>query len=183
MSDNTLYRIALIGPESTGKSTLAQDLADHYQSIHVPEFSRAYMESLKRKYEKPDVIYCIAAQFESERKLISRANRILFVDTESIMGSVWMEDVYNTRSDLAEKLIRKYPYDLYLLCEPDLPFEEDPVRENPLRRDHFFNRYKDELIKRNFNFDIVSGIDEQRLKNAIAIIESKLVLLPKHVPD
>ena len=159
-------RIAVIGPESTGKTSLCKALAVHYNTISIPEFSRIYIENLKKKYNEEDVLYCIAKQFEQEVIFLKKA--------KSIMGKVWMEDVFSYCPPWVEKLITEHPYDLYLLTSCDIPYEHDPVRENPLRREFFFEWYKRELITRNLNYGIVSGKNSERLIKAINIIETNL---------
>ncbi len=166
-----IYRIALIGPESSGKTTLCLELARHYKTVFAPEFSRNFVEKLNRKYTEEDVLLCIREQFELEKKILKDANHLLFADTESIMGKIWMEDVFKTCPPWVDALIEDHPYDLYLLTAPDLPFEDDPVRENPLRRDFFFAWYERELKNRKLAYAIVKGMGEERLQNAIRFIE------------
>jgi len=168
---SSIFRIALIGPESTGKTTLCECLAKHYQTIFNPEYSRAYVENLGRKYLESDVIHCLMAQTSLEKQLIQKANKILFADTEAIMAGVWLKDVFNNSSSLIEKYISEYPYDLYLLTLPDLAFENDPVRENPHRRDYFFNWYEQELLKRKLPYTIIRGTGQERLRMAIHAID------------
>lgn len=167
-----ILRIAVIGPESTGKSTLCKGLAEHFNTLFAPEFARDYMANLHRKYTESDVLHCIAEQINLETSLIKNANNYFFSDTENIMAKVWMEDVYNYCPDWIEKAIQQKPYDLYLLCNTDLPFENDPVRENPLRREFFFRWYESELKKRKLPYAIIKGSGPDRLANAINIIHN-----------
>ena len=162
-----LIRIALIGPESSGKTTLCSDLAKHYQTIWVPEFARDYIASLNRQYTKEDILYCAEKQLELEEHLKSKANKILFSDTELIVCKVWLLDLYGECPEWIEKKIDEQEYDLYLLTSPDLPFVQDPVRENPHRRQYFYDWYLLELEKRDFRYEVVEGIEEERLKQAI----------------
>ena len=173
MNDNkSILRIALIGPESTGKSTLCRDLAENFNTVFVPEFAREYMSKLKKKYTEEDVIHCIREQFNLETTLIKSAKHFIFCDTESIMAKIWMEDVYKYCPDWVINLIEENPYDLYLLTNNDLPYEHDPVRENPLRRDYFFRCYERELKTRKLPYAVISGMGSERLTNAINIIHN-----------
>ena len=165
-----LFRVALIGPESTGKTTLCTQLSEHYNTCWVPEFAREYIKSLNRPYTKDDIIFCAEKQIETEALLISKANKILFSDTELIICRVWLIDVFGACTEWIDKKIMENKYDLYLLTLPDIPFIEDAVRENPNRRQYFFDWYKVELKKRKLKFEIVEGLKEVRLKNAFEII-------------
>ena len=168
---NSIYRIAVIGPESTGKSTLCKGLAEHFNTVFAPEFSRDYTSNLEKNYTESDVLHCIAEQFNLEKSLLNKATKYLFSDTESIVGKVWLEDKFGPAPAWVEALISDYPYDLYLLTSNDIPFENDPVRENPLRRDFFFEWYQRELLGRKLNYKVISGLGTERLKNAVKIIE------------
>lgn len=167
-----IKRIALIGPESTGKTTLAEQLARHYKTVWIPEYSRNYVENLNRKYTKEDILLTIREQCEEEDRLLEQANKFLFADTEPILAQVWMMDVYHEKSAEIEKLIQERAYDLYLLLSPDLPYVNDPVRENPARRDFFFDWYKKELEERHLPYRVITGTGESRLSFAIKEIES-----------
>lgn len=167
-----IIRVAMIGPESVGKTTLSRRLADHYHTVFVPEFARDYIGNLQRPYTCDDILYCIDEQIKHEEKLIPQANKIIFSDTETIISHVWLQDVFNICDHKIEDKIIRYQYDLYLLLKPDIPFIKDPLRENPERREYFFDWYKRELEKRNFNYEIISG--ESRFEDAIFLIEELL---------
>jgi NadR type nicotinamide-nucleotide adenylyltransferase len=161
-----IKRIALIGPESTGKTTLCKELAEHSKTVWVPEYSRGHVAQLHNPYTLNDIEFCAKKQLESEDELLSEATDFIFSDTELIVAKVWCEDVFKICPPWIEEEILKRKYDLYLLTYPDLPFIEDPVRENPFRREYFYSLYKTELEKRNFNFVIVTGTGSNRFKNA-----------------
>src|ERR1041385_7198187 len=165
-------RIALIGPESTGKTTLCIQLAEHYKTVWVPEHARTFMENLTRNYTYEDVIHCAEKQMQAEDALAEKANRFLICDTELINYKVWFEDKYKKIPDWLEEEIIKRKYDLYLLTSPDLPWVEEAVRENPHRREYLFALYKKEMEKRNFVYRIISGSGEARLATAIRQIDS-----------
>jgi NadR type nicotinamide-nucleotide adenylyltransferase len=166
-----IIRVALIGPESTSKSTLSEELAKHYKTVWVQEYARIYLKDLKRTYTLQDILLITQQQFKQEQELLRTANRFIFVDTELIVSKVWCMDVFNTCPDWITDMAANYPYDLYLLTYPDLPWEADPLRENPHRRMYFYNWYERELKKANANYAVITGIGEQRLKNAISAVE------------
>ncbi len=170
---NKIKRVALIGPESTGKTTLCQELADHFKTHWVPEYARDYMARLHRDYTLDDIEHCSKKQLEREDELLQEAKQFLFSDTELIIAKVWCEDVFKICPAWMEKKIIEKKYDLYLLASPDLPFVPDSVRENPKRRDYFFSLYKQELEKRKFDFSIIDGKGTTRFKNALKAITKK----------
>ena len=168
---SSIIRIALIGPESTGKTTLANQLADHYKTVWVREFARDYVAKLNRKYTYEDVLQCITMQAAEEKEALTSAHRFLFADTELILHKIWLWDVFKTYPPELDEEINKIAYDLYLLLYPDLPFVEDPVRENPHRRMYFFELYKQELEKRNLPFKLIKG--DHRFQKAVEHIDSR----------
>jgi len=93
---NSVKRIALIGPESTGKSTLCAQLAEHYKTVCVPEYARTYLENLSRQYTYEDVIHCAREQMRMEDETMKQAQHFLFADTELINIKIWFEDKFKT---------------------------------------------------------------------------------------
>ncbi|MFN7013821.1 MAG: AAA family ATPase [Bacteroidia bacterium] len=166
-----LKKIALIGPEATGKSELSEKLAKHFNTEWVPEYARTYVRTLNRPYHINDIVYIAKKQLEIEQKKEKSAHQFLFIDTELIIAKVWAEDVYNTCPDYILQELEKQNYDLYLLTYPDLPWQADGVRENPHRRNYFYNIYKNELISRGFNFEEIRGQGKNRIINALKAIE------------
>lgn len=164
-------RIALIGPESTAKSTLSEALAKHYHTVWIEEYSRKYLSTIDRPYTLNDIVTIAKKQLEVENEKLSAANKFLFADTELIISKVWCEDVFKTCPDWILENILPNKYDLYLLTSPDLPWEKDSVRENPHRRTFFYDWYEKELNAIHANYRVVSGQGDARLKNAIEIIE------------
>jgi NadR type nicotinamide-nucleotide adenylyltransferase len=169
--NTSALRIALIGPESTAKSTLSEKLAKHYHTLWVPEYSRIYLKELKRNYTLDDILLIAKEQFKQEEELIKKANRFIFVDTELIVAKVWCEDVFKTCPEWISETLINHPYDFYLLTYPDLPWEEDPLRENPHRRTFFYDWYEQELKRMHAAYAVIKGSGEQRLQNAVQAIE------------
>lgn len=174
ISDKKIKRIALLGPESSGKTMLCKQLAAHFKTLWVPEFSREFMEKLNRPYNSDDILFTAKEQLKVEEELLLKANEFLFIDTELIIAKVWCEDVFGFCPEWIYEKIEEKKYDLYLLTKHDLPWEQDPVRENPNRRDYFFNLSLNELETRKFNFEIVSGSGGDRLRNAVKAVENFL---------
>ncbi|MEP7169774.1 MAG: ATP-binding protein [Bacteroidota bacterium] len=171
MLPEKIKRIALIGPESSGKTTLCQQLAAHYKTLWIPEYARGYMEKLNRKYTIEDILFTVEEQLKTEERLLQKANNFLFVDTEFIIAKIWCEDVFGFCPDWISEKIEVNKYDLYLLTKPDLPWEQDAVRKNPNRRNYFYDLYLKEIETRKFNREIISGNGEERFRNALNAVE------------
>ena len=169
-----IYRITLTGTESTGKSTLAEQLAVHYKTIGVPDFSRLYIEQLQRPYSFKDVLEIAQGIIAEEDKLISQANKILFSDNDLINIKIWLRYYkWEVPRWLIDE-IAKRKSDLYLLCDIDLPWTPDPQRSNPNDRGEFLTQFSEELITIGANFKLVNGKMEKRTEIAIEHIESFL---------
>ncbi|MCX6268403.1 MAG: ATP-binding protein [Bacteroidetes bacterium] len=167
-----ITRIAVTGPESTGKSMLAEQLAAHYRTVWVPEYARQYLELLGKPYEEHDILLIAQGQLLAETSLLAQADKYLFCDTELLVTKIWSEVKYNRCDPWILKTIETHTYDLYLLCDIDLPWQYDPLREHPDHRQFLFDLYQNELINRKFSFRVVRGAGSVRLENAIQIIES-----------
>lgn len=169
-----IKKVAVTGPESTGKSELSKQLAEYYQTVWVPEYAREYIDRLNRPYEQQDVEEIAKGQLRLEDQMAREASKVLFCDTELTVISIWMMHKYNAVPDWLVDQARKRKYDLYLLCDIDLPWQYDPQREHPDLRKYFFDRYYAELKSRNANLRVVSGQGESRLENAIRFVDELL---------
>ena len=174
MVDNptNLKRIAVIGPESTGKSDLCQKLSSHYQTEWVPEFARFYLDRLDRPYEQHDLKAIAEAQLTWEDDKAEYANNYLFCDTNLIVIKIWSDHKYGNTDPWIEEQIEKRIYDFYLLTNIDIPWTPDPQREHPQLRKHFFEIYENYLISRNLPYSVVSGIEGERKKSALNALKT-----------
>lgn len=168
-----MIRIAVTGPESTGKSTLTSQLAEYFNTIWVPEYAREYLSNLKRAYNEHDLLEIAKGQVKLENKYISSSKKLIFYDTELLVIKIWSEHKYNRVHPWILSRCREIEYDLYLLTTTDITWEEDPQRENPERGAYFFSLFKQELEDKNSDYGIISGKGEQRLLKAIELIENK----------
>ena len=165
-----IKRIAITGPESTGKSWLAEKLAAHYQTVWVQEYARQYIDGLNRPYNFDDILKIAKGQYILEEECALRANKLLFSDTDFIVLKVWCEFKYQKTHRWIDEMIFKHKYDLYLLADIDIKWKFDLQREHPHLRKEIFNLYKDELTTRNLPYQIVSGRMEERLRNAVSYV-------------
>jgi NadR type nicotinamide-nucleotide adenylyltransferase len=152
-----MFRVGIVGPESTGKSTLAAYLAARHNAVWVPEYAREYMERLSpdHQYTYDDVIAIAHHQIQQLVELNAVESECVFFDTELLITKVWLEHKYGHCPDFIIKALHQYPMDVYLLCVPDLPWEPDPVRENPHLREYLFEWYEREIQAMNIPYYII----------------------------
>ncbi len=166
-----LIRIAIVGPESTGKSTISQQLALHYDTVWVPEYARGYCEKLVAECTWEDEINMFRGQLELEEQMASQANRLLICDTTFITVKIWSDHMFGRAPQEVLDKLPLHNYDLYLLMNIDLPWEEDPLRDFPHMREHFMEVWHKELKALNATYSLISGSEEERLQNAIQAID------------
>lgn len=168
-----LKKIAVVGPESTGKSVMAQALARHFTTIYVPEYAREYCRFLKRAYTMEDEMNMFYGQLALERSMIPLAkNNFLFADTMVLTIKIWCDHLFGFTPPEVLKEIQEADYDLYLLMDIDLPWEDDPLRDFPDQRDHFMKVWVKELENIGANYHVISGIGESRFQKALNMVNS-----------
>lgn len=171
-------KIVLFGPESTGKSTLAQQLAAHYKTIFVPEYSRIYAEMqmlCNKPLTKEDVVEIANGQLKLEKELAPKANKILFCDTDLLETKVYSEMYYNGYCPpQLEDFANQKTCDLYLLTNIDVPWVADNIRDKPQERQQQFNIFEATLKKYDKPYEIIKGSETKRFQNAIQIIDNLL---------
>lgn len=167
-----IKKIAIVGPESTGKSELCQHLAVHYDTEWVPEFARFYLDRLDRDYEQYDLKAIAEGQLAWEDDKAEYANEHLICDTNLLVIKVWSDHKYgNTDPWIEEQLVHRR-YDFYLLNNIDIPWTPDPQREHPQLRNHFFDTYKAYLDSHELPYAVVSGIEGERKTCAVSAIDN-----------
>ena len=175
-----LQKIVILGPESTGKSTLCEALAKYYNVFQCPEYARQFLTENGLKYNYEDLLTIANGQLTLEdewtQKSIENKKNTLVVDTDMYVMKVWCEYVFQNAHTFILEKINERKYDLYLLCDIDLPWAKDEMREypDPQPRAELFAIYKDLLMNQTTPWGIVSGMGEERTKNAIKIIEANL---------
>lgn len=151
---------------------MAKELAQHYNTIWVPEYAREYMDGLDRPYQREDLLDIAKGQLVREDQAIEDATDILICDTNLWVIKVWSEVKYSSCHPWIEEQISRRVYDLYLLTDTDIPWQADPQREHPKQRDMLFQIYQEQLGNQSVPFKVLAGDREDRLQSAIAIIDS-----------
>lgn len=166
-----VLKIIITGPESTGKTILAEGLASFFNTCWIPEYAREYVMSLQRQYTYEDVVHIAREQIRREKEYAGRADQILFYDTHLEVTKVWFMVVYNRYPDWLDDAIKNSGADLFLVCNTDIPWVPDGVRENGGEmRKHLLERYILEIEAIGAPWRLVSGKNEQRLEMAVQII-------------
>jgi NadR type nicotinamide-nucleotide adenylyltransferase len=182
-----LKKIVIIGPESTGKSTLCEGLAAHYDTEWVQEYAREYLSVHGMQYNYDDLSTIARGQLALEDAAAARGereervaggpaptgDRMLFIDTDLYVMKVWSEYVFGRCETWILKEIAARHYDGYLLCLTDLPWGDDPLREYPdlAIRERLFHIYKDILVNQDVPWAEVGGEGDERLTNAIEAVK------------
>ncbi len=183
-----IKRIVIIGPESTGKSTLAQALAQHFETRWVPEFAREFLLTNGTDYVFDDLLTIAKGQLaledehyaelenQSQELLEAGGHLPLFIDTDMYVMKVWCEFVFGQCHPYVLEQIVERQYDLYLLCNTDLPWVGDELREYPdlETRQKLFQIYKDLMINQSVPWVEIKGQEGERLEQAIAAVENVL---------
>lgn len=173
-----ILKIVLFGPESTGKSTLAQQLAQHYDTVFVPEYSRVYAEMLLlsgTSLTKEHVLEIAEGQLKLETELISKANKIIICDTDLLETKVYSEMYYDGYCPAQlEDFAQQKTADLYLLTLVDFPWVADNIRDKPQGREQQFYIFEEALIKYHKPYEIIKGSEMERLQTAIKYVDSLL---------
>lgn len=171
--ESDLIKIVLVGPESTGKTTLAKALAEHFGTVWVREYLREFshekFQNKNRAVEEEDLPAIAKGQVFLENKKQKKANRFLFCDTNLLQTKIYSEIYFGTSAAFLDKYVKEFNYDLYLLTDIDVPWEEDPVRDAPFEREQHFRFFKKSLMDLNKPFVVISGDENKRLKEAVAI--------------
>ncbi len=164
-------RVCIFGPESTGKSTLALDLAHHFNTVAVPEYARTHLEAGEGKIDYSDIAKIARGQMASEEALAHNSNRVIFCDTDLVLTTIWSDWLFQDCPDWVLEQANERKYDLYLVTDIDVPWVKDQVRYLPKERESFFKRCLAELDQRDLPYVVIKGDWEKRFEMAIAEVE------------
>ncbi len=172
--DTSIKKVVVIGPECTGKSELSQFLANRYNTEWVPEYARGYLDNLVRPYQQHDLTTIAHGQLRLEDKSMLHANDVLICDTNLYVIKIWSEFKYGNCDPEILRLIAERRYDLYLLTYIDIPWEADPLREHPDKRQQLYDIYLKEMQGQNVPFIEISGDRVQRQTAAVNAVNKLL---------
>jgi nicotinamide riboside kinase len=185
-------KIAIVGPESSGKTTLCEELMMRVGGGHVSDGTREYLEELDRPYIEEDLLemarshaqwFVDAPLFASEHWAAIHGNdpvgkstplEPVYFDCDILNIKIWSQERFGRVHPEIDRLVRELKYDLRLLCRPDVPWEPDPLRENPRDRDRLFTIWEHELNAFGFPYVIIEGKHEDRVQKAVDVVEAML---------
>lgn len=184
-----MLKIAIVGPESSGKTTLAEALMYHYKGLFVSEVAREYLSELDRPYEEHDLLsiarslqelHAGAADMAREQEALMGGPPLrepgpvrtpIFYDTDTLNMRIWSLEKYGRVHPEIDAMVRDTEYTWRLLCRPDIPWEPDPLRENPHDRDRLFDVWVREMKTLDLRYTIIEGTPEQRMRTAMNIVD------------
>ncbi|MFC2111784.1 AAA family ATPase [Bacteroidota bacterium] len=164
-------KIVVTGPESTGKTELAMYLSRIFGAEYIPEYARTYVENLHHSYTYQDIEHIARVQEKQFFEACKSGNKIIFFDTYLIITKVWFQEVFDKVPLWIDRKLKESEISLFLLCDFDLEWVEDPVRENPgQRRRYLFERYRNEIEMLGIPWELVTRIGPIRSENAKTVI-------------
>lgn len=157
-----MKKVAIIGPESSGKSVLTNFLAEDFNGIAIEEMAREYLEKNGSEYTLEDVEKIAKLQWEAIQKHRESQNWV-FCDTELLVIELWTQEVFETSIPWVKEQLHKQPFDYFLLCKPDLPWSPDPLRETPdlKTRERYFYWFEEQLLKYSYKYSVIKGEDRE----------------------
>lgn len=190
----SMRKITIVGPESSGKTTLCEQLMVHYQCGMVSEVAREFLDEREGNYEEADLLEIAVLQRDLEQSGLGWAEereveihtppvlreqarrqrllpRLFLCDTDMITIRIWAQEKFGRVDPQLEKLVQTVHYDHWLLCKPDIPWVADPYRENPHDRDRLFTVYENTLKELKRPYIIIEGDREQRMNKATAFLD------------
>jgi NadR type nicotinamide-nucleotide adenylyltransferase len=176
-STGKTIRIVITGPECTGKSTLTQQLAAHYGTIHIPEYARDYIGNLCRPYNYDDVMHIAEVQRRQAHETNAGAKRMVFLDTYLVITKIWFKVVFGRYPQWIDDELSGKIIDFYLLCDTSIPWTADGIRENGGEmREKLYQMYHNELDRFGCSYAEITGTGQDRVEHAINAVDNFLVL-------
>lgn len=163
----SIIRVSITGTESTGKTTLCEQLASRYNCTYVPDVSRQYIANLKKPYIYQDVLNIADGIIEAEDNALRTADNLLISDNDLINIKIWLQYYKWQVPTWLNHAIESRKYDIYLLCNIDLPWVEDQQRNNPNDRQQLFDKFVAELKAIDARYALISGDSKKRLQSAV----------------
>lgn len=167
-------KVVVIGPECTGKSELAEYLAQEFKTVWVQEYARHYLAGLGRPYQQKDLTVIAEGQSALEDAMAGNANKLLICDTDLYVIKIWSLFKYGQCDPKILDMIAQRKYDLYLLTYIDIPWEYDPQREHPDQRELLYSLYLEEMNNQSVPYQELKGDRKNRRKIARQRVEQLL---------
>ena len=167
-----MKKIVITGPESSGKTTLFEQLTKAYKVFGVNEYAREYIGDLNREYNYQDILEIAKVQFEKEENAFNFNQQFLITDTDLLTLEIWCEFKYGKCHKFITNNLRNHLPDIYLLCFPDIRWEFDPQRENPNDRIDLFNIFESKIKALGVDYHIVKGDEQTRFELSKTIINN-----------
>lgn len=176
-TNSPIIRVAVVGPECTGKTTLCTDLANHFRTQWVAEYMREYLQKKwdeqKKTCQWEDLLPIAKGQISAENQLVSKAKDFIFCDTNFFEIMVYSYIYYGKCPDLIEKFAQKHKYDFVFLTDVEVPWEADDLRDKPNQRQEIFDIFKDFLDRYKVSYTHLKGTRHERLQKVISILQQK----------
>jgi NadR type nicotinamide-nucleotide adenylyltransferase len=173
MEEAGLIKVAVVGAESTGKTWLCERLAAYFDTVWVPEYARKYFnDSDIYNYTMKDLEVIAEEQLQSERAMITVANRFLFCDTSMITIKIWAELEFGKPSPVIIEKLKEEKFDHYLIADNSIPWEKDELRQNKFGRDRILQMNLDAVSALKVPYTVISGGMSERLREAVNALEN-----------
>jgi NadR type nicotinamide-nucleotide adenylyltransferase len=169
-----IKRVCVFGPESTGKSTLARDLAVRFDTVYVAEFARGLLDPKQGVCHASDIPLIARGQAAAEDALARRANKVLFCDTDLLLTTIWSDVLFGDCPTWIRTTAQQRQYDLYLLLDVDVPWVDDQQRYLPYARQEFFDRCRQALESHQRTFVVIHGNWTERFEQACRQVQQLL---------
>ena len=173
-NDSGMIKVAVIGPESAGKSTLCLEVSKFFELSFIPEISREFLTNLNRPYTIEDLDLIAEKQFRLIKEMELKRDKLLVSDTEVLTIRIWSLIKYGKCSDLINNLLKQQNFHHYLLCNTDIEWMPDPLREVPdlKKRIEIFELFQNEMKQNNWPYTIIHGKEDARFLQAKSILET-----------
>ena len=174
--NETCLKIAIVGSESTGKTTLAEQLSRHYNTPYVHEYAREFLEPREGVYGEEDLVDIAKGQIRLEQKIVNQGEKLLICDTNVLAIKIWSDFKYGRCDQWIQEEVTKLTHHFYFLMDIDVPWESDKLRENAASNDRLTLRtmHEKELENQGFSFLLLSGTKEKRFTKAVDVIDRML---------